>query len=195
VNKRAVNNYQLEHVKDHQDWTKRRKDLSLEARLNIECDDMAKGAVQNTAQDPDRDWRQKLPLEYASVYIGGKKQTSDPRKDLKKQIGEQAAKEFYTTREKSKGGMDKETFSSIAWEDIDAAMKGSSKMCRLWYAKQGCGYCGVGHWTSIYQPGTDDRCSSCYQLDKTADRLNRCKYDRQDKSSRRASEPHGAVDG
>ena len=52
---------------------KRRRDLSLEARLNIECDGMAKGAVRNAAQDPDRDWRQKLPLEYASVYIGGKK--------------------------------------------------------------------------------------------------------------------------
>ena len=73
VNKRAVNNYQLEHVKDHQDWTKRRKDLSLEARLNIECNGMAKGVVRNAAQDPDRDWRQKLPLEYASVYISRKK--------------------------------------------------------------------------------------------------------------------------
>ena len=69
------------------------------------------------------------------MYIGGKKQTSDPRKDLKKQIGVQAAKDFYTTREKSKGGMDKETFSSIAWEDIDAAMKSTSKMYKLWYAK------------------------------------------------------------
>ena len=55
---------------------------------------MAKGAVRYAAQDPNRDWRQKLPLEFACVYIGGKKQTSDPRKDLKKQIGEQTAKEF-----------------------------------------------------------------------------------------------------
>ena len=73
--------------------------------------------------------------------------------------------------------MDKATFSSIAWEDIDAAMKGSSKIYQLWHVKQGSGYCGVGHWTSIYQPGTDDRCPSCYQLDETADHLNRCKCD------------------
>ena len=157
MNKRATNKYQLEHVKGHQDRNKRRRDLSAEARLNIECDDMAKGAVQNTAQDPDRNWWQKLPLEYACVYIGGKKQTSDPRKDLKKQIGKQTATEFYTTREKSKGSMDEETFSSIAWEDIDTAMKATSKMYKLWYAKQGCGYYGVGHWTSRYQPSTDDR--------------------------------------
>ena len=119
---------------------------------------------------------QKLPLEYASVYIRGRKQTSDPRKDLKQQIGEQAAREFYTSREKSKGGMDEPTFSSIAWDDIDAAMRGTSKMYRLWYAKQGSGYCGVGHWTSRYQKGTDGRCPSCYHLDETADHLNRCKH-------------------
>ena len=71
--------------------------------------------------------------------------------------------------------MDIETFLSISWEDIDAAMKSTSKMYKLWYAKQGCGYCGVGHWTSRYQPGTDDRCPSCCQLDETADHLNRCK--------------------
>ena len=75
-------------MKGHQDRNKRRRDLSSEARLNIECNDMAKGAVRNAAQDPDRNWQQKLPLERRSVYIGGKKQTSDPRKDLKKQIGE-----------------------------------------------------------------------------------------------------------
>ena len=137
VNKLATNKYQLEHVKGHQDRCKKRKDLTLEARLNIKCDEMAKEAVRNAAQDPARDWRQKLPLEHASVYIRGRKQTSDPRKDLKQQIGEQAAKDFYTSRERSKGGMDKPTFSSIAWDDIDAAMRGSSKMYRLWYAKQG----------------------------------------------------------
>ena len=85
VNKQATNKYQLEHVKGHQDRNKKRKDLSLEARLNIECDGMAKGAVRSAAQDPMRDWRQKLPLEYASVYMRGRKQTSDPGKDLKQQ--------------------------------------------------------------------------------------------------------------
>ena len=128
MNKQATNKYQLEHVKGHQDRCKKWKDLTLEARLNIECNGMAKGAVRSASQDPVRDLRQKLLLEYASVYRRGRKQTSDPRKDLKQQIGEQNAKDFYTSRERSKGGMDKPTFSSIAWDDIDAAMRGSSKM-------------------------------------------------------------------
>ena len=34
----------------------------------------------------------------------------------------------------------------------------------------------MGHWTSRYQKGTNDRCPSCYHLDETADHLNRCKH-------------------
>ena len=176
VNKQATNKYQLEHVKGHQDRCKKQKNLTLEARLNIECDGMTKGAVRSAAQDPVRDWRQKLPLEYASVYTRGRNQTSDARNDLKQQIGKQNAKHFYTSRERSKGGMDEPTFSLIAWDDIDTAMRGSGKMYCLWYSKQGSGYYGVGHWTSRYKKGTNDRCPSCYQLDETADHLDRCKH-------------------
>ena len=57
VNKQATNKYQLEHVKVHQDGCKKQKNLTLEARLNIERDGMAKGAVRSAAQDPVRDWR------------------------------------------------------------------------------------------------------------------------------------------
>ena len=55
MNKQATNKYQLEHVKGHQDRCKKRKDPILEARLNIKCDGMAKGAVRSAAQDPARD--------------------------------------------------------------------------------------------------------------------------------------------
>ena len=45
VNKLTTNKYQLEHVKGHQDRCKKKKYLTLEARLNIKCDEMAKEAV------------------------------------------------------------------------------------------------------------------------------------------------------
>ena len=67
VNRQTMNKYQLEHVKGHQDRNKKRKDLSLETKLNIECNKMAKGAVRYAAQDPHKNWKQRLPLEHACV--------------------------------------------------------------------------------------------------------------------------------
>ena len=46
-----------------------------------------------------------------------------------------------------KGVMDAETFDMIAGNDVEAALKGTSKMFKIWYAKQGSDFCGVGYWT------------------------------------------------
>ena len=46
-----------------------------------------------------------------------------------------------------KGGMDADTFDTITWNDVEAALKGTSKMFKIWYAKQGSDFCGVGYWT------------------------------------------------
>ena len=44
----ALNKYSLEHLKGHQDRTARAEDLLLEARLNVECNDMAKDVVRGS---------------------------------------------------------------------------------------------------------------------------------------------------
>ena len=48
VNRRASNKYHLEQVRGHQDRTKRIRNLSLGAQLNVECNGMAKGAVKRS---------------------------------------------------------------------------------------------------------------------------------------------------
>ena len=100
MNKRAHNKYSLEKVRGHQDRTTRVEDLSLEARLNVECDKMAKEAVRGPMTREPRDKRQQLPLVKVCVFIAGRKQTSDPMKDLKRQIGTVHAKAYYSSREK-----------------------------------------------------------------------------------------------
>ena len=148
MNRLALNKYSFEHVKGHQDRTARAEDLSLEARLNVECDEMAKDAVKGSMTRELRQKPQELPLEKACVFIAGRKQTSDPKKDLKRQIGTVQAKAYYTSREKRKGGMNAETFDTIAWDDSEAALEGTSKIFKMWYTKQGSRFCGVGYWTS-----------------------------------------------
>ena len=51
--------------------------------------------------------------------------------------------------------MDAETFDTITWNDVEAALKGTSKMFKMWYAKQGSGFCGVGYWTSKWERNSD----------------------------------------
>ena len=48
---------------------------------------MAKEAGRGSMTRELRDTRQQLPLEKACVFIAGRKHTSDPKNDLKQQIG------------------------------------------------------------------------------------------------------------
>ena len=171
VNRRVLNKYSLEHVKGHQDRTDRAEELLLEARLNVECDEMAKDAVRESMTRQLRHKTQELPLEKACVFIASRKQTSDSKKDLKKQIGAVQAKAYYTSRESRKGGMNAGTFDTIAWDDTEAALEGTSKMFKMWYAKQGSGFCGVGYWTSKWEGNGDSRYQSCRKLNERADHL------------------------
>ena len=66
------------------------------------------------------------------------------------------------------------TFDTITWDKTDAALEGTSKMFKVWYAKQGSGFCGVGYWTSRWEGNGDSRCPSCRKLNKRADHLNQC---------------------
>ena len=49
-----------------------------------------------------RDKRQQLPLEKVCVFIAGRNQTSDPKKDLKQQVGTVQAKAYYISRKKER---------------------------------------------------------------------------------------------
>ena len=44
--------------------------------------------------------------------------------------------------------MDAEVFDMIAWDNVEAALKGTSEMFKMWHVKQGSGFCGVGYWIS-----------------------------------------------
>ena len=49
-----------------------------------------------------RDERQQLPLEKAGLFIAGRKQTLDPKKDLRQEIGTIQAKAYHISRKKGK---------------------------------------------------------------------------------------------
>ena len=67
------------------------------------------------------------------------------------------AKTYYTSREKRKGGMDAETFDMIAWNDVEAALKGTTTMFKMSYVKHGSGFYRMGYWTSKWEGNRDSR--------------------------------------
>ena len=135
-------------MEGHQDRTARADDLSLKARLNVECNEMAEEAVRGSMTRELKDKTQQLPLEKACVFITGRKHNSDPKNDLKRHIGTVQAKTYYTSRETRKVRMDAETFDAITWNNAAAALEGTSNMFKMWYVQQGSGFCGVGYLTS-----------------------------------------------
>ena len=71
--------------------------------------------------------------------------------------------------------MDAKVFEMITWDDVDAALKGTTKMFKMWHAKQGLGFGKVGYWTSKWEKNGDSQCPSCRKLSETAYHLNQCK--------------------
>ena len=48
-------------------------------------------------------------------------------------------------RKQRKDRIEAEVFDMITWKDIEAALKGTRKMFKMWYTKQEPGFCRVGY--------------------------------------------------
>ena len=56
--------------------------------------------LRNLGEDTSEEFTACLPLEKASVFVGGAKQTTDVGKGLMQVIGHQQARKFYSTPNK-----------------------------------------------------------------------------------------------
>ena len=186
IQSRTKSAHLLRHVRAHQDDSVSRRQLSLEARLNCICDDLAKDALVEESHHPQAA-ATDLPCERARVLIDGKKATSDLGDDMREAISWGEARKLYTD-----SMMSEEAFDDVAWEDLGRAMKGKPKMYQLWLAKQTASQCGTGDRLAQRKKGKkkstkegpqdaaplqpqDYRCPSCHRPGKeTADHLCRC---------------------
>ena len=89
----------------------------MEARLNVECNTMAKSAVTASIRPGMGPSNQTLPLEKYSIFVG---------------------------RPARKGGMRHKVSDMVALDNMAEALDDRSEMFRMWYAKQGSGFCGLG---------------------------------------------------
>ena len=106
IQSRTRSSFRQHHVKAHQDEVKRWAHMSLEEKLNFQCDKMAKEAIKSYVvtcinqggDDPATKFC--LPLESARVFVNGVKQTTDVGKGLTHHIGRHQAKQFYQKKKK-----------------------------------------------------------------------------------------------
>ena len=110
VKSRCKSTYVQHHVKSHQDRLKPWHKMTYREQLNKLCNDMAKKAIldhiaqqvelRTLGEDTSEEFTKCLPLEKASVFVGGVKQTTDVGKGLTQVIGHQQARKFYSTPNK-----------------------------------------------------------------------------------------------
>ena len=96
---------------------------------------MAKHAVCASVKPRMGSSSQTLPLEKCSVFVGEKKQTSDPKEAIKQMVGREAAREYYADRPAQKRGTRRKVFDTVAWGDVAEALKERSKLFKRWHAK------------------------------------------------------------
>ena len=186
VKSRSKSTYVQHHVKSHQDRLKPWHKMTYREQLNKRCDDMAKKAIldhiaqqvarRNLGEDTSEEFTACLPLEKASVFVGGDKQTTDVGKGLTQVIGHQQARKFYSTpNNKGKILMEKPVFDSVDWGAINLALSGKFRMYQLWYGKQCSGWCGTGNRLKYWEKDADTRCPNCSVIGKTAGHLMCCR--------------------
>ncbi|KAL7530902.1 hypothetical protein ACHAXR_003737 [Thalassiosira sp. AJA248-18] len=157
------------HVKAHQDDNKRRETLSLEAQLNVFCDEQAKAVVVDSIGS-SLSTQTTLPMEDIAVFFNGEKQTSDLLHGLRYHLGRARSRDFYA----HEGILDTAAFDQVAWDDLCTLLDRKPKMYQLWYGKQCSGYCGTGEMIGRRDKEADKSCPNCGIKVEDAEHLNQC---------------------
>ena len=166
-----------EHVSAHQDKKKTWCQLTLEEQFNCVCDGLAKAAVARSMMDAlPRKCSYLLPLEKAAIYVDGKKSTSDIAKEVRFCLGEEEARQFYTSARKKTGGglgWTKHRFNLVDWVALDKTLASKPDMYGIWLSKQSAGCCATRAHMKRLQDDLDNKCPN-YGRREDASHLMRC---------------------
>lgn len=177
--------FNYEWVESHQDRYKLWTQLTVEQRLNCDCDMLAKRAVTEGMLGATRTAAsQLLPRERVAVIIDGVKQTSDVAGDARFTLGMQDAERLYTAplgqrdsngRRSGNGGLgwSREAFRSVDWRRLDDCLGSKPQMYRQWLSKQSSGFCGTQYMVARWDSSRDGRCPNCGAKEK-AQHLMQC---------------------
>lgn len=124
------------HIYGHADKKKLWHQLTLVEKLNVLCDNWAKGARLQGSQSTRDTNTQSLPREKAAIFIRGIKATGDLADLACFELGLKEARQFYI----NELGWFEEAFDSVEWLSLDFTLSKKSKMYAIWLAKQASGF-------------------------------------------------------
>ena len=162
-------NLEYEHVFGHQDEILRWDQLSIQEKLNVLCDSLAKRALM--AGIVNRDFiTSTFPFEDVRLDCSTKKVVGSPTRAIYQWWGYKTARAFFH----SKKIVNKTHFDLIYWEGMGRAMNTFPIMFRRWITKHVCGFCGCNEHLSKYTPGLDNVCLACNCTHETTAHITVC---------------------
>ncbi|KAL3801726.1 hypothetical protein ACHAW5_002201 [Stephanodiscus triporus] len=118
------------HMDDILEWT----ELSLEQRLNVKCNELAKmateEAISGTSKRRHPPDPQLLPHEHIAVYVDKYKQTTDPAESIRYSRSKQLAKQFLTTEI----GWSSKQYELVDWDSLHKCLKSKPEGFKTWLA-------------------------------------------------------------
>jgi hypothetical protein len=153
------------HIYGHADRKKLWHQLTLVEKLNVLCDNWAKGARLQGLQLTRATDTQSLPREKAAIFIRGIKATGDLSNLGSRRPGSFTSMSWVGLRR---------LFDSVDWLSLNFALSKKSKMYAVWLAKQASGFCGTRPMTSRYAGSSNDCCPNCLHPEEDARHLNLC---------------------
>ena len=144
-------------------------------RGKVACDNLGglNKARQRRKKVPPRECTlasQRLPLESAAVFYGGKKIRSECGKEIRYQVGRAEARSFYL----SELGWFEATFDSVDWEARDKALDGKPDMFKAWLSKQSSTFCASGVNMGRWFGSPVTCCPNCLKPDEDSRHLMHC---------------------
>jgi hypothetical protein len=151
--------HRTSHVKSHQDDHQHYSLLTIQSKLNCECDTRAKRAIYNAATR--RLERSSiiyiLPMESAAVFIDGEKQTNDLAKELRYLMGKAKARQFYADEKI----MDVSILTLLRGRISDLSFKADPRCTSSGLANNAPGFCGTGDKLSQRDRTESNKCPNC----------------------------------
>jgi hypothetical protein len=154
------------HIKGHKDLTE--EVLSIEDRMNIRVDELAKAA--NTVNDGDICNNYSLPHEQWQLYVGCIKITKNIERHIRDYVHKPSIQQFW----QRKGKINEEHFDSVNWTAIASASKSSKNSTRQWVSKRMAKDCGANAILFKRKQKNTDECPFCSQSE-SAIHIYQCK--------------------
>jgi hypothetical protein len=157
------------HVKSHQDDATAWEHLPRPAQLNCGCDHEAKRTITDSNLErlpPQR----TFPLEPITLFVGGKKITTDSGSELRFAAQLVEAREVFSERKILSG----EAFDQVSWQHVSLALTSVPKMFEIFACKQVFDISATFGFIHKQDPSTCPLCPSCTTDTETAGHILSC---------------------